>query len=1287
MARRIRAFDWSKTPLGPESQWSPALRTTLGIILASGFPHVLWWGPEYIQFYNDPYIPIPGTKHPDAAFGRPASECWAEIWRVIGPLIDRPFHGGPPTWDDDIALELYRHGYLEESHFVIAYSPVPDETVPSGIGGVMATVHEITQKIVGERRVRALRDLAARVSEARTADEACAIAAATLDAHAKDVPFALLYLVDSDGRRAHLAGSAGVPAGARILPEAIDLHARDASGWPLAEVLRDGKLRLVDRLSERLSAVPPGPWSDPPHTAAVVPIPSHKAGEPTGVMVLGVSARLQFDDAYRDFFSLMQTPIGTAIANARAYAEEKKRAEALAEIDRAKTVFFSNVSHEFRTPLTLLLGPVADMLSPDFGDLPPAARGQLEVVNRNGLRLLRLVNTLLDFSRIEAGRVRARFEATDLAAFTSDLASVFRSAIERAGMRLRLDCPPLSGPVYVDREMWEQVVLNLLSNAFKYTFEGEIAVALRETSGAVELTVRDTGTGISAEEMPRLFERFHRVHGARGRTHEGSGIGLALVQELVRLQGGTIRAESRLGEGTAFTLRLPTGTAHLPAEQIVRDGEDASVTRGASYLEEALRWLPDSAESGGWRTPDLPPSEPPLETPPVVRAEGELDLRPLVLVADDNADMRQYLVRLLASRYRVEAHPHGEAALEAARRRPPDLILSDVMMPRLDGFALLHAIRADEELRQVPVILLSARAGEESRVEGVEAGADDYLVKPFGARELLARVDAHLRLSRLRREARESMRRRGEQLETLLNAAPLGVYLVDENLRFIEVNPVALPTFGDVPGGLLGRELGEILERLLPPDEAGSIVRAFRTTLETGRSFVATEHTAYRRDRAATEYYEWRVDRMTLPDGRFGLVCYFRDVSDQVRARRERERLLEAEQSARLEAERANQLKDDFLATLSHELRTPLNAILGWSQILQRRKDDAATLDRGIAAIGRSALAQTQLIEDLLDTSRIMSGKLRLERRRISTAEVVAMAVESVMPSAAAKRLTVTKNVASAADVLGDPARLQQVVWNLLTNAVKFTPNGGRISVALERRGSSVEIRVSDTGVGIAPEFLPVVFDRFRQADSSQSRRYGGLGIGLTLVKQLVEMHGGTVSAHSGGEGRGATFVVALPMALESAEEPRAAEDDDTLPGDRPADFPLEGVRVLYVDDDADARELGHQILSDRQIEVTVVRSADEALRTLRNERPDVLLCDIGLPEMDGYELIRRVRELPPEEGGATPAAALTAFAMPEDRRRALIAGFQSHVAKPVVPEDLIAVVAALAGRSRAVRA
>ncbi len=410
-----------------------------------------------------------------------------------------------------------------------------------------------------------------------------------------------------------------------------------------------------------------------------------------------------------------------ALTNARTYEEERKRAEALAEIDHAKTAFFSNVSHEFRTPLTLMLGPLEDLLRLEDTEISPAGKGQLEVIHRNSLLLLRLVNSLLDFARIEAGRVRAVYEPVDLASFTTELASVFRSATERDGLRLSVNCPPLAEPVYVDREMWEKVVLNLVSNAFKFTFEGELEVSLRAVNGMVELRVHDTGVGIPAEEMPRLFERFHRIPNMRSRTQEGSGIGLALVQELVKLHGGTVRAESQLSHGSTFIVSVPMGKDHLPAERIGVPRDLPSTSVGAMpFLAEALRWLPEDLNHDALAQP-LPMS--PEFSDQVAGASDRR--RPKLLIADDNKDMRQYLARLLGVRYEVEVVPDGIAALAAAGQRRPDLILSDVMMPHLDGIGLVRQLRADPSLaRKRPVRGDRDRFGAGAKSYPTDGGAD-----------------------------------------------------------------------------------------------------------------------------------------------------------------------------------------------------------------------------------------------------------------------------------------------------------------------------------------------------------------------------------------------------------------------------------------------------------------------------------------------------------------------------------------------------------------------------------
>jgi signal transduction histidine kinase/CheY-like chemotaxis protein len=742
MAERIRKFDWSRTPLGPPENWSSALRATVGLMLANSFPMLLWWGPDYISIYNNAYIPVLGRKHPNA-LGLPVRECWSEIWDILKPLIDTPFNGGPSTWLEDIELHLQRSGFTEETHFAVAYSPVPDPTSTNGIGGVLATVHETSQQVISERRLAILRDLGPKAA-GNTAEEACSGAAEMLAKHGKDVPFALLYLVDPAGKQARLAATAGIEPGQGASPQLVSLDPQDAAQeWPFASAFRgQGPVEVTD-LSSRFDALPIGPWGEPPHSAVVLPLRSSKIDEPFGLLVGAASSRLKLDEQYKGFFELAANQIATIISNARAYEEERRRAEALAEIDRVKTAFFSNVSHEFRTPLTLMLGPLEDALA--SADLPLTERLKLDTAHRNSLRLLKLVNSLLDFSRIEAGRTQGSFEPLDLATLTAELASNFRSACERAGLKLVVDCAPLPEPVIADRDMWEKIVLNLLSNAFKFTFTGEIAVRLRKLDGKAELTVRDTGVGIPPHELPRLFERFHRIEGQQSRTYEGSGIGLALVQELVNLHNGTIRADSAAAGGTIFTITIPFGRSHLPQDRIAAKRELAPTSaRAAAYVEEALRWLPNM--------PDEIPSKHDATTGRGLREPAK------ILLADDNADMRIYIRRLLGPLCDVQSVADGQEAIEAMRERRPDLVLADVMMPRLDGFKLVHAIRSDPEFANLPIILLSARAGEESEIEGLKSGADDYLIKPFSARELIARVETHLKLARERAQTTATLR-------------------------------------------------------------------------------------------------------------------------------------------------------------------------------------------------------------------------------------------------------------------------------------------------------------------------------------------------------------------------------------------------------------------------------------------------------------------------------------------------------------------------------------------------
>ncbi|MEU4235962.1 SpoIIE family protein phosphatase [Actinoplanes sp. NPDC026619] len=755
VSRDLAAVAWEETPLGPPGGWPQSLRTAVSILLSSRFPMWMAWGPGLTFFCNDAYRrDTLGRKYP-WALGRPASEVWAEIWDDIGPRIETVLATGEATWDEALLLFLERSGYSEESYHTFSYSPLRDD---EGVRvGMLCVVSEETERVIGERRMGTLRDLGSDPSAIRTEHQMLAFAGAQLARNLKDLPFTLTYLFGGD--EARLAGSTGIEAG----------HpAGEAAAWPVDAPAR-GESVLVELSGAPFAELPSGDWPEPPTQALLVPL-LQQGGAASGFMVAGLNRYRVLDDSYRGFIELAAGHVAAGVASARNYEAQQRRAEELAELDRAKTTFFSNISHEFRTPLTLIMGPVEELRN--RWDADDEVRAELDVIHRNGLRLGKLVTALLDFSRIEAGRMQASYEPVDLAAVTIELASVFRSAVDRAGLTFEVDCPPLTAPVYIDRGMWEKVILNLLSNALKFTFAGGLRVAVRAADGRAVVTIADTGIGVPEAEMPRLFERFHRIENARSRSNEGSGIGLALVKELVELHGGTIDAASTPGAGTTFTIRLPFGSGHLPAEALVSPGNTATVSATADpYVQEALRWLPG-------------------DQPELAAATPREHESARVLVADDNADMRDYLTRLLRSAgHRVRAVGDGQAALDEARAQIPDLIVSDVMMPRMDGLELVAALRADPRTAGTPVLLLSARAGQEASIEGLEAGADDYLVKPFSSAELLARVRANVELARLRNH---HARWRTALIDSLQEA----FFVCDDQGTVIEINS----TFTDILG-------------------------------------------------------------------------------------------------------------------------------------------------------------------------------------------------------------------------------------------------------------------------------------------------------------------------------------------------------------------------------------------------------------------------------------------------------------------------------------------------------
>jgi signal transduction histidine kinase/CheY-like chemotaxis protein len=861
MGSLIRSMDWSKTALGPISSWPQSLRTSVSLCLSSTFPILIAWGPETIQIYNDSYRPICGAKHPQS-MGENFRICWETALPVVGDKFSRG-EQGEGTYITDQRMFLDRYGYLEETFMTFSFAPIRDES--GGIGGIFHPITETTEKMLSVRRTQVLRDLGVSLGKAKSVQEIGNVTASQYNAYQLDLPFMLFYELKDD--ELQLINSSGLEAGTKITPLSFSLQDKM---WPLAEVIAQEQCMVVTDLGERFGAFSCGPYDEAPHTAMILPMKVSGQTEVFGFIIAGVSVCRALDETYLNFYDQLAATYNTAISNVYAYEQEQKRAEALAEIDRSKTAFFSNVSHEFRTPLTLMLGPLEELL--EDKKLDSHQRDQLEATHRNARRLLKLVNNLLDYSRVEAGRVQAVYQPLDLSELTTDLASSFRSIIEKAGMNLLVECPPSAIRYYADRQMWEKIVLNLLSNAFKYTLEGTITVSLEHQGNAAVLAVRDTGVGIPEKELPHMFQRFHRVENTAGRTHEGTGIGLSLVNELVQLQGGEITVSSVEGKGSCFVVKIPAGKSHLPAEQVNENTKetDNSAIKGA-FIKEAYSLLQDEA--------GISPADVSISTGDMsLHADHTVDKATKILIVDDNQDMRNYLVRLLNPYFTIVTAVNGKEALKKISLYLPDLVLSDVMMPVMDGKAMLEEIRNDDENMRLPVIFLSARAGEEARIDGLNAGADDYLVKPFSAAELLTKVRAQVHISKTRGHAEA-------QLRQLLKQAPVAIAIYRGPNHVIQLaNARMLDYWGRTELQTFGKPLGLAIPEL----EVQGYTAIMDTVYQSGKRFMMNEVPVMfnRFNKEETIYINLTVEPILELEGHIdGMIAVATDVTEQVVAK------------------------------------------------------------------------------------------------------------------------------------------------------------------------------------------------------------------------------------------------------------------------------------------------------------------------------------------------------------------------------------------------------------------
>lgn len=1090
----VQAFDWSSTPLGPASAWPASLTATVSILLTSRFPMWMCWGAEYTMLYNDAYARTTlGKKHP-WALGKPANIVWSEIWKDIGPRIDRVIETGEASWEEMLLLFLDRSGYREETYHTFSYSPIlgPDGTNT----GMLCVVMEDTGRVLGERQLAELSILAAALVDANTKAEVFSAIERGL-ADQKDIPFALVYLFDEGGSKLNLVARCGIGESHRAAATQIGKDAAECP-WPIA-ALASSEPVTIDDLRSLFNDLPTGRWDRPPEQARLVPFVRKGQSTPAGVFIVGVNPYRQLDGSYAGFLDLIAGQIAASITNAEAYEDQRKRAETLAELDRAKTAFFSNISHELRTPLTLILGPIEDAI---VSQSPPSAEA-LEMLHRNALRLLKMVNGLLDFVRIEAGRLQASFEPTDLSLLTSQLASVFRSAAERAGLQLIVKCPPLPEPAYLDRDMWEKIVLNLLSNALKSTFDGQIRVSVEHDEMHARLIVEDTGTGIPADQLPQLFERFRRIEGAKRRSHEGSGIGLALVKELVELHGGAISVESTLSVGTRFIVEIPFGQAHLAHGRTLTESMSPIKLRDSAdaYVREALGWLPGQEH--------LQQQIAPLAANDALTGTFDVDGRkPLVLLVDDNPDMRQYVLSLLGARFDAVTAADGREALDKAESLHPDLVLTDVMMPEMDGFGLLSSLRQRQQFGLLPVIMLSARAGEESRIDGLEAGADDYLVKPFTARELIARVEAQLKLTRLRKQAIEqkaSLTREVERARQFaweaLEHIPEAFSILDREYRITYMNPAAARLTAGHQAPHLGQRLWELYPSLL-----GTPVEShFRQVMEerTPREFEQYFHQG-----ESEKWFHFQV----YPQPGEGLIIYMRETTETRRAEQALRRSEQLAAAGRL------------AASIAHEINNPLEAVTNLL-FLAKMDEQLNGQTRGLLDVADRELQRL---------SHITARSLKFYRQRTAPAEAATDdLIESVLffheTEIRLRSIDLRRNYRPSPPILCMAGEIQQVITNLVSNALEAIQNEATIEIRLRpghdpagREG--VYFTVADSGAGMDRYTLDRLFQPFVTTKGDE-----GTGLGLWVSKGIIDKHQGRIRVRS-RSGAGSVFRVFLPL-------------------------------------------------------------------------------------------------------------------------------------------------------------
>ncbi|KAH8117651.1 hypothetical protein DFH11DRAFT_1724631 [Phellopilus nigrolimitatus] len=1347
MKEMIENYDWHLTPLGPRSAWGSSLCMVVNYILANPFPLSIWWGPELVLLYNDAYKEMADHKHPHI-FAKHGSVSWAELWESIGPLVTKVFHGEAVAKRDDLLFinRMTETKLPEETYHSWSWVPIEEDGI---VKGFVNSTFESTSKIITERRMLILRELANKAGLARTQAEFVDAVINELQPFVIDCPFAAFYTVSvKDGpatnsnkpRTSYIhksvggppikielrrAGTVGVPNPHPSVPEKHELfldpltlrpssktrlkngspapssRSHDSSSdsraststsstavptvpgsspsgsassrstepralsapstfsvtsvdaasatavqkipesaviWPFAEAFSSRRPVHVPAIPDYVvEGFELRGWGEHAREAIVIPIVVDDAEIPSAVVVLGLNSRRPYDDDYAGWIDLLRISLNSLLTAVKGREADLIRAEHLAELDSAKTAFFSNASHELRTPLTLIQGPLEDSIA-NLGD--SKVKDNLVMASRNVVRLARLVDSLMDFSKLAANKLEGRFRPVQLGEYTSDLATLFRSTIEKSEIEYVVDCDR------TDRRdsFWEKILFNLIGNAFKYTMRGSIHVMLKYDKEHVHFHVKDTGVGIPQSDIHKVFNRFHRVD-AISRSHEGTGIGLALTKELVRLHRGNLtvssftEGESPDNHGSCFTIVLPLGKDHLPEGHIVQDNADAPQHRlyARGIVDEATQW--------SWRPPDLrTPSE--SSDSGGSSESGKMDPTTLffvksdvVLLVDDNADMRRYIKSLFDPFCQVAEASNGQEALNLLDEIKPNLILSDVMMPILDGYGLIAHVRRRSDTRLTPIILVTAKESEEARVEGLLSGADDYMSKPFTGKELIARVHLQMQLGKRRIELEAK-------------------FLADHNREILYVNPRWYEISGHDPSVSV-----DLWPDCVQEEDQKTVEDLWRASFESQKS--ASLEFRFKNG----TYAKWSLQPLLASSGALaGLISTITDVSDhrlyeasrlahaQEREALARKRAEEAEER-RKEADERRRGQELLIDVTSHELRQPVSAILNCSSLVRSNlashrdelsrnftdnelyKPTEAMLDaidddlEALDAIYQCGLAQERIANDVLSLSRIQLQILSIHPVEFELIAEIQGIISIFRNELKMKRINLNLSFGDSFKKLGvtrvssDKSRFGQVMTNLLSNGIKFTDTSSN------KREISVTVNVSRRAPAPGGPCVPPG-DLNEDEDPLDAD---------TPSKIFV-----FVAVQDSGPGfqQGSEVTTAPPLPQELDQLDRHAGDYPFTSTRENGGEGVEASKPLHILITED--NLINQTVLKRQLlkagcTTTLANNGLQAIEKIRSlaistgpsRAFDAVLMDCEMPVMDGLTAVREIRKL--EEVGEFP--------------------------------------------------